>query len=95
MPGKSKRKQMRYASSKQNKTGQTQPAATAPAAGVGPSAAVKAQTPSVKSSPAAAKTAPAQYTPELLKHVGTELKITLALSASILVVIIILSLVLH
>jgi hypothetical protein len=95
MPGKSKRKQMRYAADKQNKAVQTQPAA-APAlvAGVAPVTTAKVQTPFVKSTTVGKKAAD-QYTPELLKHVGTELKITLALSASILVIIIILSLVLH
>jgi hypothetical protein len=41
------------------------------------------------------KAAVAQYTPALLKHVGTELKISVALSAGILIVIIILAFVLH
>jgi hypothetical protein len=97
MPGKSRRKQMRYASSKQNKPLPPQvAAATTPAAATGTGAAVagKAQTSSVKSSPAA-KAAAAQYTPDLLKHVGTELKISVALSASILVVIVILAFILR
>ncbi|MGP8080377.1 MAG: hypothetical protein ACLPVI_07710 [Dehalococcoidales bacterium] len=98
MPGKSRRKQMRYASSKQNKTLPPQVAATtttpAAATGTGTAVAGKPQTSSVKSSPAA-KAAAAQYTPDLLKHVGTELKISVALSASILVVIIILAFILH
>ena len=91
MPGKSKRKQMRYASSKQHQTAQIKPTAAVPAAGAGTAAAIKPQTSTVKTSPGAAKTTVAQYTPELLKHVGTELKITLALSAFIIIVIIILS----
>jgi hypothetical protein len=98
MPGKSRRKQMRYASSKQNKTLPPQVAATAAtpatATGTGIAAAGKPQTSSVKSSPGA-KTASAQYTPDLLKHVGTELKISVALSAGILIVIVILAFVLR
>jgi hypothetical protein len=93
MPGKSKRKQMRYASSKQSKTGQPQAAATAAATTTtGTVVAAKPQTAPVKSG---GKAAAAQYTPELLKHVGTELKISVALSAGILIVIIILAFVLH
>jgi hypothetical protein len=96
MPGKSKRKKMRYTASKQNRMFQTQsPAASSASAAVaGPATAAKVQTPYPKSSPAG-KTAAAQYTPELLKHVGTELKITLILSASILLIIIILAFIIH
>jgi len=91
MPGKSKRKQMRYASSKQNKPLPPQAAATA--AGTAAIAA-KPQTTAAKSA-AGGKTAAAQYTPDLLKHVGTELKISVALSAGILIVIIILAFILR
>jgi hypothetical protein len=96
MPGKSRRKQMRYASSKQNKTEQPQvaKATTAPAATTGTVTAAKPQNAAGKSS-AGGKTAAAQYTPDLLKHVGTELKISVALSASILIVIVILAFVLR
>jgi hypothetical protein len=55
----------------------------------------KPQTPAVKVSGAASKAAAAQYTPDMLKHVGTELKISVALSAFILVVIIVLAFILH
>ena len=95
MPGKSKRKQMRYASSKQNKTAQPQAAVTAattPAAAT--AVAAKPQASAVKTA-SGGKASFAQYTPELLKHVGAELKITAALSAGIIIVIIILSFVLH
>ena len=91
MPGKSKRKQMRYASNKQGKTVQPQEAVTATTT-AGTAVAAKPQTAPVKSG---GKTAAAQYTPELLKHVGTELKMSVALSAGILIVIIILAFVLH
>jgi len=95
MPGKSKRKQMRYASSKQNKPLSPQAAATTPAAAAGTAAiAAKPQTTAAKSA-AGGKTATAQYTPDLLKHVGTELKISVALSAGILIVIIILAFILR
>jgi hypothetical protein len=98
MPGKSKRKQMRYASSKQNKTAQPQAAVTAattPAAATAATAAVaKPQTSAVKPA-SGGKTAVAQYTPELLKHVGAELKISVMLSAAIIIVIVILAFVLH
>ena len=97
MPGKSKRKKLQYASSKQNITAQ-KPTATSAVPVTAASAAIasKPQTSPVKSSsPAAAKAAAAQYTPELLKHVGTELKISIALSAFILIVIIVLAFVLH
>jgi hypothetical protein len=99
MPGKSKRKQQRYATKKQSGTVQA-PAATKStnviqASGAGPVIASKPQTSSVKASGPAAKAAVAQYTPELLKHVGTELKITLALSGFIVVVIIALAFILH
>ena len=95
MPGKSKRKKLRYASSKQNVTAQ-KPAATStvPVTAASAANASKPQTSPVRSSPAASKAA-AQYTPELLKHVGTELKISIALSAFILIVIIVLAFVLH
>ena len=95
MPGKSKRKQMRYASSKQNKTAQPQAAVTAattPAAGT--ATAAKPQTSAVKPA-SGGKAAVAQYTPELLKHVGAELKISVILSAAIIIVIIVLAFVLH
>ncbi len=95
MPGKSKRKQMRYASSKQNKPLPPQAAATTTAAAAGvTAAAAKPQTTAAKTA-AGGKTAVAQYTPDLLKHVGTELKISVALSAGILIVIIILAFVLR
>jgi len=84
MPGKSKRKQLRYATNKQTVTAQ------APAAAV----ASKPQVSSVKS-PVAAKTVTVGYTPELLKHVGAELKMSIILSACILVVIIILAFILR
>jgi len=96
MPGKSKRKQLRYATNKQMKTAQTPSAATAaPVSKDGTVVASKPQTPAGKVSGTASKGAPAQYTPDLLKHVGTELKISVALSAFILVVIIVLAFVLH
>jgi hypothetical protein len=91
MPGKSKRKQMRYASSKQSKTVQPQEAVTATTT-AGTAVSAKPQTAPVKSG---GKAAAAQYTPALLKHVGTELKMSVALSAGILIVIIILAFVLH
>ena len=97
MPGKSKRKKMRYASSKQNVNVQ-KPAITntAPVTAASTAIAGKPATAPVKSSsPAASKGALAQYTPDLLKHVGTELKISVALSASILIVIIVLSFIIH
>ena len=95
MPGKSKRKQMRYASSKQNKPLPPQAAATTTAASAGvTAAAAKPQNTAAKPA-AGSKPAVAQYTPELLKHVGTELKISVALSAGILIVIIILAFVLR
>jgi hypothetical protein len=93
MPGKSKRKQMRYAASKQNKTAQPQEAVTAATATAAPAAVTaKPQTAPVKSG---GKAPVAQYTPELLKHVGAELKITAMLSAAIIIVIIILAFVVH
>ena len=96
MPGKSKRKQLRYATNKQMKTAQIPSAATtAPVSKAGTVVASKPQTPSVKVSGAASKAAAAQYSPDLLKHVGTELKISVALSAFILVVIIVLAFILH
>ena len=96
MPGKSKRKQLRYATNKQVKTVQTPSAATAePVSKAGTVVASKPQTPSGKVSGTASKAATAQYTPDLLKHVGTELKISVALSAFILVVIIVLAFILH
>ena len=94
MPGKSKRKKLRYSASKQNKTVQSQAAATTSPTVAGAAFASKPQSPTIKSSPAASKAA-AQYTPELLKHVGTELKISVALSAFIIVVIIVLAFILH
>ena len=95
MPGKSKRKQMRYASNKQGKTVQPQGDATAAATTTaGTVVAAKPQTSPVKST-SGGKAAFAQYTPALLKHVCTELKISVALSAGILIVIIILAFVLH
>jgi uncharacterized protein with beta-barrel porin domain len=95
MPGKSKRKQMRYASSKQNKTAQPQATVTAATThAAGTAVAAKPQTAPVKTT-SGAKASVAQYTPELLKHVGSELKITAALSAGIIIVIIILAFVLH
>jgi hypothetical protein len=99
MPGKSKRKKLRYSSSNQSKGVQT-PAAnaaatTAPPPIAGTTTASKPQSTSVKPPPSASKAAGAQYTPDLLKHVGTELKISVALSAFILIVIIILYFVLH
>ena len=96
MPGKSKRKKLRYSASKQNVTIQ-KPAVTGTAAATTASAPIAgtAKTAPVKSSPATAKTPIAQYTPELLKHVGTELKISIALSAAILVVIVALAFIIH
>ena len=99
MPGKSKRKQQRYATKKQSGAVQT-PAATksttaAPTSVAGTVLTGKPPTPSVKAATPGSKAAAAQYTPDLLKHVGTELKITLALSGFILVVIIALAFVLH
>jgi hypothetical protein len=81
---------MRYASSKSVSTAQTQPAATGDVVKASPLTAAKVQTPYVKSSPAGARAPAAQYSPELLKHVGTELKITLMLSGAIILLIIIL-----
>jgi len=95
MPGKSKRKQLRYATNKQVKTVQTPSAATAEPVSKAGAVASKPQTPSGKVSGTASKAATAQYTPDLLKHVGTELNISVALSAFILVVIIVLAFILH
>ena len=96
MPGKSKRKQLRYATNRQMQTGQTPSAATAvPVSKTSTVVASKPQTSSVKAGAPGSKAAAAQYTPDLLKHVGTELKISVALSAFILVVIIVLAFILH
>jgi hypothetical protein len=96
MPGKSKRKQLRYATNRQVQTVQTPPAATAaPVSKAGNVVASKPQTPSGKVSGTASKANAVQYTPDLLKHVGTELKISVALSAFILIVIIVLAFILH
>ena len=84
---------MRYAANKQNKTAQPQEAVTAATTPAATTAvAAKPQTAAVKSG---GKAPVAQYTPELLKHVGAELKITAALSAGIIIVIIILAFVVH
>jgi hypothetical protein len=95
MPGKSKRKQQRYATKKQSGAVQA-PAATSatPAPRAGTVVTSKPPTPPVKAS-GSAKAAIAQYTPELLKHVGAELKMSVALSGFILVVIIVLAFILH
>jgi hypothetical protein len=95
MPGKSKRKQMRYASSKQNKTAQPQEAVTAATTPAAVTAVAAKPQPSPVKTTSGGKAAIAQYTPELLKHVGAELKITAALSAGIIIVIVILAFVLH
>ncbi len=96
MPGKSKRKKLRYSTNKQNKTVQSQaPITTTPRTVASAPIAGKPQSPSLKSTPAASKAAAAQYTPDLLKHVGTELKISVALSASIIIVIIVLAFIIH
>ena len=96
MPGKSKRKQLRYATKKQSGAVQASAAKTAtPAPGAGTVVTSKSPTPPVKTSGLAAKAAAAQYTPDLLKHVGAELKMSVALSGFILVVIIVLAFVLH
>jgi hypothetical protein len=99
MPGKSKRKQQRYATKKQSGAVQA-PAVTSattvvPAARSGTVVTSKPQTPSGKASGSNVKTVATGYTPELLKHVGTELKITLALSGFIVAVIIALAFILH
>ena len=99
MPGKSKRKQQRYATKKQSMAGQA-PAATrsvtaTPVSKTGVVVTGKPTTPSVKAAAPGSKAAAAQYTPDLLKHVGTELKISVALSGFILVVIIALAFILH
>ena len=96
MPGKSKRKQQRYATKKQSGAVQAPAATTAtPAPKAGTVVTSKTQTPPVKTSGPGSKAAAAQYTPDLLKHVGTELKISVALSGFILVVIIALAFILH
>ena len=99
MPGKSKRKQQRYATKKQSGAVQapaaTRSATATSASGAGPAVASKPQTSSMKVAAPGSKTAAAQYTPDLLKHVGTELKMSVALSGFILVVIIVLAFILH
>ena len=93
MPGKSKRKKLRYATSKQSNVGQTRSAAQPTIADT--QILSKPAPTSVKSPPSASKAAAAQYSPDLLKHVGTELKISVALSVFILVVIVGLFFILH
>lgn len=99
MPGKSKRKQQRYATKKQSMAGQAPAASSATTATPAPRAgtvfASKPPTTSVKAAAPGSKATAAQYTPDLLKHVGAELKITLALSGFIVVVIIALAFFLH
>jgi hypothetical protein len=99
MPGKSKRKQQRYATKKQSMAGQapviTNATTATPVTKTGTVFTGKTPTPSVKAAAPGSKAAAAQYTPALLKHVGAELKISVALSASILVVIIVLAFILH
>jgi hypothetical protein len=87
MPGKSKRKKMRYASNNQNKMGQT-PASTAQSTVAGTPVANKPQSAPVKSFTAGGKTAAAQLNPEQFKHVGSELRVVGILSAIIIVVIV-------
>jgi hypothetical protein len=88
MPGKSKSKQLRYATKKQTVTAQDPAPVVAGAAVPAPKTATTASR-----NPVAAKAA--AYTPELLAHVGSELKMTLALSASLLVIIVILYFIIH
>jgi hypothetical protein len=96
MPGKSKRKKLRYSSSNQSRTVQT-PAATTttPPTRAGNPIASKPQSVPVKSSPSASRAATAQYTPDQFKYVSTELKVAGTLSAIILVVIVALYFILH
>jgi hypothetical protein len=94
MPGKSKRKQMRIANKGVN-TAQVQPAADDSTVKASPVPTAKVQTPYIKTSQSGSKAAAAQYTPELLEHVGSELRMTLLLSGVILVAIIVLYFVLR
>jgi hemoglobin-like flavoprotein len=94
MPGKSKRKKMRYSSNNQNRAGQPQVKTTAQATVAGAAVATKPQTAPVKSS-AAGKAATAQLDPEQFKHVGSELRVVGILSAFIIVVIVVLFFILH
>jgi len=96
MPGKSKRKKLRYSSNNPNRMGQ-KPVVKATAQPVGAGTPIASKTPSatVKSSPSASKGTVAQFTADQFKHVGSELKVVGILSAIILVVIIALFFVLH
>ena len=96
MPGKSKRKKLRYSSSNQSRTVQT-PAATTnqPPTRTGTPIASKPSTTPLKSSQSVSRAATAQYTPDQFKYVGTELKVAGTLSVIILVVIIALYFILH
>ncbi len=95
MPGKSKRKKIRYSSSNQSRAVQTPAATTTPPTRAGTPIASKPLSVPVKSSPSASRAATAQYTPDQFKYVGTELKVAGTLSAIILVVIIALYFILH
>jgi hypothetical protein len=94
MPGKSKRKKMRYASGNQNKIAQPQVKTTAQATVAGAAVAAKPQSVPVKSSPAG-KTMAAQLNPDQFKHVGSELRVVGILSAAIIVVIVALFFIIH
>jgi hypothetical protein len=87
MPGKSKRKKMRYASNNQNRMGQIPSATTVQSTVAGAAITGKPQSPPVKSSPTG-RTAAAQLNPEQFKHVGSELRVLGILSAIIIVVIV-------
>ncbi len=95
MPGKSKRKKLRYSSSNQSRTVQTPTANTSPPTRAGTPIASKPQSVPVKSSPSVPRAATAQYTPDQFKYVGTELKVAGTLCAIILVIIIALYFILH
>jgi hypothetical protein len=94
MPGKSKRKKLRYSSSNQIRAGQTA-TTTTPLTGAGTPITSKPQSVPFKATASASRAATAQYTPDQFKYVGTELKVAGAISAIILVIIIALYFILH
>ena len=87
MPGKSKRKKMRFSSSNPNKVTQ-KPSVTAATLSTGARVVNKPSSVPVKSSPSASRAAVAQYAPDQFKYVGTELRIAGILSLIILAIIV-------
>ncbi len=86
MSKKSNHKKFKYSSSKKANTLQT------PTAGQAVSKPLAA---SVKTAVSSGKQAGAQYLPDQFKYVGTELKMSGALAAVILIVIVVLSFIIH